>query len=150
MYQRVMVAVDGSPTSGLALDEALKLASEGGAQLLLLHVIEDAIAMWNGGDWLAPSPPLLPADWGEQVGQRILDHSMERVRRAGLDAATRQVEDAGRRTGAVIAEEAHNWGADLLVIGTHGRKGFDHFLLGSVAEVVIRTATVPVLLVRGK
>jgi nucleotide-binding universal stress UspA family protein len=149
MYKRIVVAVDGSPTSDLALDEALKLAREGKSQLLLLHVSEDVSLAWSGGDWMVAMPPAVPPEVFEEMGRKILDRALERVRHAGLEAETRRVDDAGQRIGNVIAQEAQDWQADLIVIGTHGRKGIDRFLLGSVAEGVMRAATVPVLLVRG-
>lgn len=149
MYKRIMVAVDGSPTSGLALDEAIKLAREGKSQLLLLHVSEDVSLAWSGGDWMVAVPPAVSPEVFEEMGQKILEHAQEKVRRARLDAETRRVDDGGQRIGNVIAREAQDWHADLIVIGTHGRKGIDRFLLGSVAEGVMRAATVPVLLVRG-
>src|SRR5512146_899685 len=149
MYKRIVVAVDGSPTSDLALDEALKLAGEGQSRLLLLHVTEDASLAWSGGDWMVAMPPVVSPEQFEELGQQILDHAQERVRLSGLAAEQRCVNDAGRRLGNVIAEEAQAWQADLIVIGSHGRKGLDRFLLGSVAEGVMRAATVPVLLVRG-
>ncbi len=149
MYKRIVVAVDGSPTSGLALDEALKLAREGQSQLLLLHVSEDVSLTWSGGDWMVAMPPVLPPEVFEEIGQKILAQAQEKVRRAGLDAELRRVNDGGQRIGNVIAQEAQDWHADLIVIGSHGRKGLDRFLLGSVAEGVMRAATVPVLLVRG-
>ena len=55
-----------------------------------------------------------------------------------------------RRIATAIVEEAAAWGADLIVIGTHGRRGFEHLVLGSVAEGVVRRATVPVLLIRSR
>ncbi len=149
MYKRIVVAVDGSPTSDLALDEALKLAKEGQSQLLLLHVSEDVSLAWSGGDWMVAMPPVVSPEVFEEMGRKILDHAQEKVRRAGLEAETRRVDDGGQRIGNVIAQQAQDWQADLIVIGTHGRKGIDRFLLGSVAEGVTRAATVPVLLVRG-
>jgi nucleotide-binding universal stress UspA family protein len=149
MYKRIVVAVDGSPTSELALDEALKLAREGQSQLLLLHVSEDVTLAWSGGDWMVAMPPVVSPEMFEEMGQKILAHALEKVRRAGLEAEVRRVNDDGRRIGNIIAQEAQAWQADLIVIGTHGRKGLDRFLLGSVAEGVMRAATVPVLLVRG-
>ena len=68
---------------------------------------------------------------------------------SGIEVETKLVEDYNGRIGAVISKEAEQWLADLLVVGTHGRKGLGHLLLGSVAEGVMRTASMPVLLVRG-
>ncbi|BBJ00207.1 hypothetical protein FGKAn22_18990 [Ferrigenium kumadai] len=149
MYKRIVVAVDGSSTSDLALGEALKLAGEGRSQLLLLHVSEDSSLAWSGGDWMVGSPPVVSPEFFEELGQQILAHALDRVRNAGLNAELRRVDDAGQRVGNVIAKEAQDWEADLIVVGSHGRKGLDRFLLGSVAEGVMRAATVPVLLVRG-
>ncbi len=59
------------------------------------------------------------------------------------------IETAGRRVPGAIVEEARRWGADLIVVGTHGRRGLDRLLLGSVAEGVARMSPVSVLLVRG-
>lgn len=149
MYKRIAVAVDGSSTSDLALGEALKLAKEGQSQLLLLHVSEDTSLAWSGGDWMVAMPPVVSPEQFEELGRQILEHAQEKVRNAGLDAELRRVNDAGQRVGNVIAKEAQDWKADLIVIGSHGRKGLDRFLLGSVAEGVMRASTMPVLLVRG-
>jgi nucleotide-binding universal stress UspA family protein len=147
MYTRILVAVDGSSTSDLALDEALKLARDGQSQLLLLHVTEYPVPLSGEMDWMIERvPPQVFVD----MAQRMLEKALARVRAAGMDAEIRQIDDVGRRIGNAIADEAVKWQAGLIVIGTHGRKGIDHLLLGSVAEGVVRAAPMPVLLVRGK
>jgi len=149
MYKRILVAVDGSQTSDCALDEAIKLAGEGHSQLLLLHVSEDVSQVWIGSEWMAAAPPMLSPEIFEEIGQGILDHAAKKVQEAGLEFETRRVNDDGQRIGKVVAQQAQDWQAELIVIGTHGRRGLDHFLLGSVAEGVMRAAPMPVLLVRG-
>lgn len=149
MYKRILVAVDGSSTSDVALAEALKLAKESAAQVLLLHVCENPALVVGGDPWMMGMPPVLPPEIFEERGQHILDRAQEKARVAGVEAELRRINDAGQRIGQVIAQEAKDWNADLIVMGTHGRKGLDHLLLGSVAEGVIRTSPVPVLLVRG-
>lgn len=149
MYRRIAVAVDGSATSQRALDEAIGLAREGGASLLLLHVSEELLLNWDGADALSPVMPAVPYELVEEMGQRVLDQARERVRQAGLDAEVQRLDEGGLRVGQVIVEAAAAWGADLLVIGAHGRKGLERWLLGSVAESVMRAATMPVLMVRG-
>jgi nucleotide-binding universal stress UspA family protein len=84
------------------------------------------------------------------MGKQLLHKDKERVAESGIAVETKLVEDYSGRIGAVINKEAELWLADLLVVGTHGRKGLDHLLMGSVAEGVMRTASVPLLLVRGK
>jgi nucleotide-binding universal stress UspA family protein len=149
MYKRILVAVDGSQTSDRALDEAIKLAKEGHSQLLLLHVSEDVSQVWIGSEWMAATPPMLSPEIFEEIGRGILDHAAKKVQEAGLEFETRRVNDDGQRIGKVVAQQAQDWQAELIVIGTHGRRGLDHFLLGSVAEGVMRAAPMPVLLVRG-
>ncbi|HET7877050.1 MAG TPA: universal stress protein, partial [Methylomirabilota bacterium] len=73
-----------------------------------------------------------------------------RAREAGVAVEPALLESDGRRVAAVVVDEARWWEADLIVVGTHGRRGLDRLLLGSVAEGVVRAAPVTVLLVRGK
>ena len=149
MYKRIAVAVDGSKTSDKALQEAIGLASEMGAKILLLHVCEEIPAMWEpGGMNMMPTQDIMQVI--ADAGKELLAKLEQQVAGRGLAVETRLAETLGGRAGSIISEEAKRWNADLLVVGTHGRKGVDHILMGSVAEGVIRTAAMPVLLVRGK
>ena len=147
MYHRILVAVDGSSTSRRALHEGLKLAADGHARLLLVHVLDESAI------YRYPVPigdafqPVLDA-W-RQGAQKVLDEASGLARQAGAEVEAGLVESAERQVPDVIVDEARRWGADLIVMGTHGRHGFAHLLLGSVAEGVIRIAPVPVLLTRG-
>ncbi|MDA8383847.1 MAG: universal stress protein [Betaproteobacteria bacterium] len=145
MYRRILVAIDGSETSREALREALKLAAESPALLRLVHVVDETLVNWDEGGWMA-DPRVQEAL--HAAGKAIVEGAVEQARQAGIEPETALVETVARRVGAVIAEEAARWAADLIVIGTHGRRGIDRLLLGSVAEAVIRTAPVPVLLIR--
>jgi nucleotide-binding universal stress UspA family protein len=147
------VAVDGSDTSNLALREAIKLAKDQQALLRLVHVVDESpayMAMDNAtiqdSDLIAEIKKSLRA-----TGQNILSAGVAMVREAGVtaDTAMPTVEMLGPRIYDAIEEEAARWPADLIVIGTHGRRGVRRLLLGSVAEGVARIATKPVLLVRG-
>jgi nucleotide-binding universal stress UspA family protein len=82
--------------------------------------------------------------------EHALDHAIERARTHGVRVTTAAVNAAGRQTADVITAEAVVSGADLIAMGTHGRRGIQRTLLGSVAEGVARSATVPVLLIRGR
>jgi len=149
MYKRIAVAVDGSKTSGKALQEAIGLASETGARILLLHVCEEIPVMWEpGGMNMMPTQDIMQVI--ADAGKELLAKLEQQVAGRGLAVETRLTETLGGRAGSIISEEAKKWNTDLLVVGTHGRKGVDHILMGSVAEGVIRTATMPVLLIRGK
>lgn len=146
MYQRILVPVDGSETSGKALREALRLAEGQAVQLRLLHVVE-ALQFLDAEGYVNYAEL---RELTRQIGQRSLDVAQEQVKQAGFAAETRLVEADGERVAAVIDAEAASWGADLVVIGTHGRSGFSHLLFGSVAEGVVRGSSVPVLLVRSQ
>lgn len=146
MYQRILVPVDGSATSSLALHEALKLA-KGGAGVRLVHVIEEIYPLDAEGYAFVDYAALQQA--ARAGGQRLLEREQGVARAAGIEAETALLESGGLRAAAAIDAEARNWSADLIVIGTHGRAGFSRLLFGSVAEGVVRGATVPVLLVRG-
>lgn len=145
MYQRILVPVDGSSTSGHALQEACKLARQHGAQLELVHVMGD-IRLMDADSYI---------NYGEikealkSRGNRVLAQAHTEARQAGIEAEVKLLEASGDRVASVIVEEARDWPADLIVIGTHGRSGFSRVVFGSVAEGVVRTAHIPVLLIRG-
>lgn len=147
MYKRILVAVDGSPISR-SLDEAIKLAQFANSTLLLLHVSAvDPLLLWNEENWIVPG--FTPMTGELEHGNELLAQVQARAQQAGVAAEIKQVEEAGQNLGAVIAEQAVLWDADLIVSGTHGRKGVDRLLMGSIAENIVRNATVPVLLIRG-
>lgn len=145
MYQHILVPVDGSTTSDRALQEALKLAKQQGAQLRLIYVVEDILFPDNEAyfDYAALQEVV------KRNGENMLEHAKTAAQQAGIEAETMLLEMAGERIASVIVAEAQRWPADLIVIGTHGRSGFNRLLFGSVAEGVVRTAQTPVLLIRG-
>lgn len=145
MYKRIVVAVDGSQTSDQALAEAIRFAREMGSRVLLLHVCEEIPIMWEAdGIFLMQSSVEAIAN----AGKDLLERHRRQLEEQGVLVETKLVETGGGRIGIVISEEAQKWCGDLLIVGTHGRKGIAHLLIGSVAEGVIRAATMPVLLVR--
>jgi nucleotide-binding universal stress UspA family protein len=146
MYKRILVPIDGSSTSDRALQEAIKLIDAQPALLRLVHVIDD-LQFLNAEGYV---------DYAElreltrKIGERALSRAEEIVRQADITVETALLEANGERIARVLDAEALNWAADLIVIGTHGRSGFNHLLFGSVAEGVVRGASVPVLLVRSE
>ncbi|UIF86004.1 universal stress protein [Cupriavidus sp. UYPR2.512] len=147
-YSKIVVAVDGSSTSDLALGEAIRVAAPGGATVLALYVVDTGTPMFDAGYY---DPSQLQKAFVES-GQRALQAASQRLAAAGVAHETRLVTEAPvpGDMGASINEAARQWGADLLVIGTHGRRGVRRLVLGSVAEAVLRQSTMPVLLVRGE
>lgn len=147
MYQRILVPTDGSSTSEKALTEAIALARLSGGRIRLLHIVDalPVVAVADGfASYAAEILPLL-----REGGQQILERENRRVTAAGVGVEATLREVIAGRVCDLVQEEAASWQADLIVIGTHGRRGVQRLLLGSDAEQVLRTATVPVLLVRG-
>ncbi len=147
MYQRILVPVDGSSTSQQGLAEAIALAKLTGGCIHLLHVMREPFeaigidgAMCSGVD----IHQLL-----REGGQLVLAKATETVQKSGIAVESELLESFAERVCDVIVRVAQTWPADLIVIGTHGRRGVGRMLLGSDAEQVLRYAPVPVLLVRG-
>ena len=145
MYQRILVPLDGTPTAAQGLREAIELARDQKAEILLLHVVDE----WRvaAGDIAAVN-----LDAGakalREAGAELLKQAETRVREAGIRVQTALVEELGIPVGECIVQRARQWPADLIVCGTHGRHGISRVLLGSSAEYILRHAPVPVLLVR--
>ena len=130
MFTRILVASDFSATSEAAIDCARELALRLGASLHLLHVVDDPAGAARRGD-------------AEQGLAARLTPEDRRVLRATTDVLVGPV-------APTIVEMASSRDADLIVMGTHGRSGLAHALIGSVAERVVRTADCPVLTVRAR
>lgn len=142
MYKRILVPVDGSETSNKAVVAALQLARESGGRVRLVHVL-DELAYLSGYE---VSGDLLQV--AREYALKVLEDTLAMAKSAGVPADTKLAEAPGARIGEVVAAEARSWEADLVVTGTHGRRGVSRVLLGSGAEQVLRLAPVPVLAVR--
>ena len=149
MFKRILVAVDASETSDLALQAAIRLASEQQASLRIAHVIDTTDINSLGAEYLDPSSMLESL---AKNGQSVLDRAEAAATAAGVAVETSlvKIEAMNQRISEAIANEAEAWPADLIVIGTHGRRGLTRLFLGSVAEGAARLATKPVLLIPGK
>jgi nucleotide-binding universal stress UspA family protein len=129
-FRKILVPTDFSPTSDVALDYAREIAGRFGASLHLLHVLEEQ---------------LMPGPFAFEEAKARLTRRMAR-REGDVAAASAQV--VGGRGADTIIDYAEELGIDLIVMGTHGRTGLAHLLIGSVAERVLRSAPCPVLTVR--
>jgi nucleotide-binding universal stress UspA family protein len=146
MYKRIIVPVDGSPTANKALVAALQLARDSGGRVRLIHVVEE-LAFVDGYDMYGGQTGELLQVMRE-AGDKVLDAALEIARSAGVDADKQLFDRFGERLGEVVANAAREWNADLIVLGTHGRRGIGRVLLGSGAEQIIRLAPTPVLVIR--
>lgn len=142
-YKRIMVAVDESETSILALKEAIQLTKDLGSTLRVIHVIDENIVKLSG----IVDVNILDA-FREQT-QQFLKNLHNDIKNENINFDTHLVVLKGNLAAQII-KEAEDWQTDLLVIGTHGRSGFNRFFLGSVAERIARIASLPVLLIRRK
>jgi nucleotide-binding universal stress UspA family protein len=144
MYKRILVPVDDSNTSNRGLKEAVQLAKQHAAKLRIVHVVDQSA--------LALTPELGAVDFTASLtegARKTLKKATALAGRHGIKAETAMPENLSGRVADVILNEARRWRADVIVMGTHGRRGISHMLLGSDAEGVVRSSPVPVLLVRG-
>jgi nucleotide-binding universal stress UspA family protein len=145
MYQRILVPVDGSDTARRGLEEAIRLSKELGSALRLVHIVDDTPLAMNPETGIAAAP--LVADFAEG-GRQIIEEARVFAAGEGVQVDTALYENFTGRVAERILEDARKSGAELIVMGTHGRRGIRHAVLGSDAEAVVRGADVPVLLVR--
>jgi nucleotide-binding universal stress UspA family protein len=146
VFQRILVPVDGSDASSHALSTAIALARQSAGRLRLIHVLEDAAYLAGYDPTGAAAGELFRA--AREGGERILAQDQARVQAEGLPVDTVFEDQLGRRLAQSVADAAQQWGADLVVVGTHGRRGISRLMLGSGAEEIIRLAPVPVLVAR--
>ena len=145
MYKRILVPTDGSDTATAGLREAIKLAKDQNAQIRLIHVVDELVMV---------SPHMYGLVMDNVVanlcaaGRSVLSSAQELVRQAGVTVDTQLVEAFGGRAAEHIVTAAQDWHADLIVCGTHGRRGLRRIVLGSDAEYIVRRSPVPILLVR--
>lgn len=148
MYTRILVAIDDSSTSTKALDEAINLSRVLGAALCITHVADEGpVTQHSMGVGTYIDLDKVKEDM-RQGGHSLLDAAVAKAFAQGLPAKQMLVESTRRRVAEVIVDAARTWGADLVVIGTHGRRGFERLLVGSVAENLVRIATTSLMLVR--
>ncbi|MDH2052063.1 universal stress protein [Achromobacter marplatensis] len=147
MYSRIIVAVDSSHASNRALDEAIKIAKDSGATLRILHVLDDLSVSLATNPYAGYYSGALIENL-RQSGAKVLEEARTRAAAAELQVETVLYDDLGLPVEERILTAAQNWPADLIVMGTHGRRGVKRAMLGSSAEAVLRASPIPVLLVR--
>jgi len=146
MYTRILVPYDGSPTSDAALAEAIRLAHLSQGALRLLHVVN--LPPWIPEAFAYARWPTEEKRDAIERAKALLARACGRVRAAGIPADSIFVDDVDRTLQEIVAEQVDAWPAELVVLGTHGRRGMSRLVLGSDAEQVLRRATVPVLMIR--
>ncbi len=146
MYKRILVPVDGSATAKRGIEEAIRMAKLMDGTVTFFYAIDDqsvTIALQSSIAFVD--------NWRQSLkeqGESILASAKAMATAAGVRSATILSEDFSDPVAARVVGEARFMNADLIVMGTHGRRGLKRMLLGSSAEAVLRDAPVPVLLVR--
>ena len=144
MFKRIVVAIDGSRTSRRAFESALELAVTHGAVLQPYYVVEIAPVYYDVPGY---DPSILRDELAKQ-GAKLAGEANAEMKQRGVQGAVVIAEGSSVDDVAeMVLAAATAFNADLLVMGTHGRKGFQRLILGSVAERCLRQATLPVLLI---
>ncbi|BCA96576.1 universal stress protein A [Legionella antarctica] len=146
-YKNIMLAIDGSNVSNAAVEEINRLTKGKRIHLRVVHVVDEKM-VYCGGPGFDHS---LIINSLKEEGAEVLESAVKIIEKQSaikVEKFLLELKVFRETIADMIVAEAADWPADLLVIGSHGRRGFSHFFLGSVAEQVVRNATIPVLIVR--
>ena len=147
MYRHILAAIDGSETSTRAFDAALQLARESGAELQPLYVVDVPLMVYDTPGY----DPGVIRDAFLDEAKHVADDALARMKHDGVQGAPRIMETnpVGEDSDVpqCILHGTADLKADLVVMGTHGRRGVRRLVLGSVAERFLRIAQCPVLMI---
>ncbi len=142
---KILLAIDDSKYAEAAIRQVIAQAGPKGADVKVLHVVEPTPLFPDGQSWgYGPEFDSMRKEQ-EKQGEELVSRAAKALRDAGCKVTT-AVEWGFPKL--VILDQAAEWHADLIVVGSHGRKGLDHFLMGSVSEAVARHAACSVEIVR--
>ncbi|SFR44034.1 universal stress protein [Halogeometricum limi] len=143
MYDRILVPTDGSDCAAVAIEHALELARRYEAEVHVLFVVD--VRMGGQGNWAVDADNVFEAI--REHGESVVEGVAEKVREADVPVTTTVVTGT---PATEICDYADEERCDLVVMGTHGRSGLSRYLLGSVAERVVRQSDAPVMTVRAE
>ena len=150
MYRLILVPVDGSDAGASGLDEAIKIALHAGARLHLMNIVDDTAFRNEGADGtpLGASTALLVAV--REQGEKVLRKAQARAEAAGVIAATALVRGGRDSLQALVARQAEESGADLIVLGTHASRTLSRLFMSQDVGHLHNLVSMPILLVRGE
>lgn len=149
MYARILIASDGSELADRALEHGLKLAKLAGSELTIVTVTEPVTIVGGGyasvaGGVIDPLPELIEAQ--EKAAKELLERAARKATEQGVAAKTVLVDNSFAADGIVAT--ANDIGAELIIMGSHGRRGLNRLLLGSQTNNVLAHTKIPVLVTR--
>src|ERR1700693_1876581 len=132
MFRRILVPIDGSPTSNLGLREAIKMAKDQRATLCLLHVVDEMIVTQGLDGTMYVTPRYVDEFLAAlpKGGRKSLAKAESQVKKNAIKWQTVLCETVGHAVADVIIEQAKKCRADLIVLGTHGRRGITRLVMG--------------------
>lgn len=150
MYKNILVAIDQTEISKLALNEAIKLHKYfPGSFLRIITVVDENIINYETVRFSSHELENAIKDEGLSILKEI-ESNLKAENISNFETKLVELSKIKETLHQKISEEADSWPADLIVMGTHGRQGLSHLFFGSVAEGVVRDTTIPLLLIRGK
>ncbi len=149
MFKTMLIAIDGSELGAKALDTGLALARAHNGSLLILNATDPvSTGIGSGGFGTIDAGPIIERleEGYREEAKKLLDAARQKAEAAGVTAETLHV--PRRRPAEAILDTAKARGSDLIVMGSHGRRGLGRLLLGSQAAEVLAHAQIPVLIVK--
>lgn len=149
MYQQIIIAIDESELAHKALEHGLALAKLAGARTTVVTVTDPSVMLLSGGEMIQVDTVTIVEEMDkakEEGSRQLLDKAIASATAAGVTISTRHIKDSDTADG--ILEAATSTGADLIVMGSHGRRGLEQLLLGSQAAEVLARSAIPVLIVK--
>lgn len=143
MYRKILMPTDGSACADYAIEQGLELARRLGSEVLFLHVLENPLTTGYATPETLPYSAQLYEDL-KAAAKGVLDEAATKAAEAGVSAETQLVENRDPVQAIHEAEEE----CDAVIMGTHGRRGFNRWMFGSVAEGALRRSTKPFLVIR--
>jgi len=147
MFKRILVPIDNSKPAAAGLRMGIRMAAEQHARLLLVHLAQDVPVAPSKSSEMSVSELYTRL---RTAGQNLLDRALHECVTHEVSADTKLYVGLGGRAAEMILSEAKRWNADLIIMGTHGRRGLGRLAFGSDAERVVRKSDVPVLLIRSR
>jgi nucleotide-binding universal stress UspA family protein len=150
MYRIILVPVDGSGAGMSGLDEAIKIAKQTGARLQLMNIVDDTAFRAEGADGASTGASTALLGVVREQGEKVLRKAQARAEEAGVIAGTALVRGGRDSLQELVARQADESGADLIVLGTHASRSLSRLFMSQDLGHLHNLVSMPILLVRGE